>query len=299
MYEKPVAYTARSGGSKVYAYNSTEAVALISGAQSGDSVYLLEDLSTTAAFTVNSKTLTVDLGGNTLHMAEGGSGEMFTVGSGGSLTVKNGTIEAYKNGRIPVGSTSIVKRRIFVTSAESSTLVASNLKIDACKMIAMIKNGNATFDKCEIDFAKDYDNMIDLYSNSNNDAPTTLNFKDCTVSAYKTIVNAYKPSNVSNNNAVINATNCTMKTAERVFATEAAGAVTINGGKYDCQYLFGKLNTNPNATAFISAGTLLNFSVLDEKGALKLDFDGGAVIIPDNEVGVIFTFIIILKVHRK
>ena len=281
VYEKPVAYTARSSGSKVYAYNSTEAVALISGAQSGDSVYLLEDLSTTAAFTVNSKTLTVDLGGNTLHMAEGGSGEMFTVGSGGSLTVKNGTIEAYKNGRIPVGSTSIVKRRIFVTSAESSTLVASNLKIDACKMIAIIKNGNATFDKCEIDFAKDYDNMIDLYSNSNNDAPTTLNFKDCTVSAYKTIVNVYKPSNVSNNNAVINATNCTMKTAERVFATEAAGAVSIEGGSYDCKYLFGKLNTNKEATVTISAGTLLNFEVLDEKGALKMNLDGAVARIND------------------
>ena len=289
VYEKPVAYSANNSGTKTYAYNLNETEALISGAQSGDTVYLLADLSTAASFTVSSKTLTVDLGGHTLHMAEGGTGDMFTVGAGGNLTVKNGNIEAYKNGRIPVGSTSIVRRRIFTTSSDSSTLTASGLKIDACKMIAIIKNGNATFDKCEIDFTKDYDNMIDLYSNNNNDAPTTLNFKDCTVKAYKTIVNVYKPSGVSNNNAVINATNCTMKTSERVFATEAAGAVSINGGKYDCQYLFGKLNTNTDATAFISEGTLLNFSVLDEKGALKLNLDGGAVARINDDSGYKYT----------
>ena len=277
VYEKPVAYSLNHAQSKTYAYSHIETVSLISDAQSGDTVYLLDDIHTAAAFNVSSKTLTIDLGEHTLHMAEGGSGDMFTVGAGGNLTVKNGNIEAYKNGRIPVGSTSVVRRRIFVTSAESSSLTVSNLKIDACKMIAIIKNGNATFDKCEIDFTKDYDNMIDLYSNSNNDAPTTLNFKDCNIKAYKTIVNVYKPSGVTNNNAVINASGCYMKTNERVFATEAAGAVTINGGEYDCQYLFGKLNTNKDATAFISEGTLLNFTVLDEKGALKLNLDGGAV----------------------
>ncbi len=285
VYEKPVAYSANKSGTKTYSYNVNETETLISNAQNGDTVYLLADVYTKAAFTVSNKTLTVDLCGYTLHMTEGGTGEMFTVGAGGNLTVKNGNIEAYKNGRIPVGSTSIARRRIFVTSSESSVLTASNLKIDACKMIAIVKNGNATFDKCEIDFTKDYDNMIDLYSNNNNSAPPTLNFKDCNIKTYKTIVNVYKPSNVSNNNAVINAFDCCMKTNERVFATEAAGAVTIKGGKYDCNNLFGKLNTNKDATAFIGEGTLLNFAVLDEMGALNLNFDGGAVARINDDTG--------------
>lgn len=289
VYEKPVAYSTNNSGIKTYAYNVNETESLISNAQNGDTVYLLADISTASAFTVSSKALTVDLGGYTLHMAEGGTGDMFTVGTGGNLTVRNGNIEAYKNGRIPVGSTEIVRRRIFVTSAESSTLTASNLKIDACKMIAIVKNGNATFDKCEIDFTKDYDNMIDLYSNNNNSAPTTLNFKDCNIKAYKTIVNVYKPSNVTNNNAVINAFDCCMKTNERVFATEAAGAVTVKGGKYDCNNLFGKLNSNKDATAFIGQGTLLNFAVLDEKGALKLNLDGGAVARINDDSGYKYT----------
>lgn len=277
VYAEPIAYAVHKNQTRSYAYASSEVNALISDAQDGDTVLMLRDIATSASFTVSSKTLTLDLDGHTLHMAEGGSGDMFTVGANGSLTVKNGRIEAYKNGRIPAGGTSVVRRRVFATVADTSVLLASKLQLDACKMLAVISSGCASFEKCVIDFTKDYDNMIDLYANNSTASPTTLNFKDCSIEAYKTIVNVYKPSSVSNNNAVINAENCDMKTNERVFATEAAGAVTINGGRYDCQYLFGKLNTNKEATAYISEGVLLNFSVLDEKGALKINLDGGAV----------------------
>ena len=283
VYEEPVALSMHSDGTVSYAYSDSEFESFISSAHSKDIVKLLCDVTVSSAFNVNSKELTVDLGGYTLNMSENITSDMFTVGTGGKLTFKNGTVDAYRNGRIPQGSTSIARRRLFVTSAESSELVAENLTVNASKMIALIKSGTATFSKCNIDFTNDYENMIDLYANNSSVYPSTLNFNECNIVGYKTIVNVFKPSNVSNNNAVINATNCYMKTAERVFATEAAGAVSITGGKYDCKYLFGKLNTNKNATVTISEGTLMNFDLIDEKGGLNFELDGGEIVRINNK----------------
>ena len=277
VYDAPTAYVLHAGGTKTYAYGDGELEGLIRNTVNGDTVNLLCDATVSAAFSVNGKAITVDLGGYTLTMDEKSAGDMFTVGSGGDLTVKNGTIDAYRNGRIPTGSTSIVRRRLFVTSAVNSSFTANSLTINASKMIAIVKDGTATFDSCEIDFTNDYENMIDLYSNNDNSKPTTLNLKNCNIDAYKTVVNVFKPSSVTNNNAVINSENCRITTVERIFATEAAGSVTVRGGEYKCQYLFGKLNTNPDAVAYISEGTRLAFSRLDEKGALNLELDGCAV----------------------
>jgi len=284
VYEEPLALVVHTDGTVSYAYSAPELESFISSFENKDLVKLLCDATVSTAFKVNGKELTVDLGGHTLTVSENITSDMFTVGTGGKLTFKNGTVDAYRNGRIPQGSTSVVRRRLFVTSSENSVLTVENLTVNASKMIALIKSGTATFTECNIDFTNDYENMIDLYSNDSSVYPTTLNFNKCHIEAYKTIVNVYKPSGVSNNNAVINAKDCYMKTAERVFATEAAGAVTISGGRYGCKYLFGKLNINKDATVTISEGTLMNFDRIDEKGGLNFELDGGEVVrINNNE----------------
>lgn len=280
VYEAPTSYAAHSDGSRTYAYSDAEFDSLMLNSKNGDVISLLADTvacstDNKAAYTVTGKEITIDLAGFELAMSDSNNYNMFEIGNGGKLTVKNGSIDAPRNGRIPEGATSIYRRYIFFVdyAADGAQVIADNLDINACKMIAVIKTGTATFKDCRIDFTKDYENMIDLYSSDNVDAPPTLNLIGCDIDTYKTVVNTYKPSSITENISVINITDCDITTLERIISAETVGSVEVNGGRYKCQYFFGKENKNPRPTVKISEGTEICCDKMDEKGKLSILYD--------------------------
>lgn len=284
VYASPIAFAEHTAGGKAYAYDNSELDTLISGAANGDVIKLLADATIytrpTSAFTFTAREVTIDLAGCTLSLSDNCPSDVFTVGEYGTLTVKNGSLYMPNNGRTKPNSSDILRKRIFSTAsvAEGARIFAENLDITACKMIALIRGGAAcTFTDCTIDFTKDYENMVDLYS-SNLDTPTTLTFTRCTVNALKTVVNTYRTSNVTKHNTEIHLNECDITTEERLITLESLGAAYISGGKYKAQYLFGKTNANTDATVFITLGTEFNYTAFGEATNTPTpDLNGGAI----------------------
>ena len=282
VYESPVAYAAHADGTRSYAYTDAELGTAISTAADGDVINLLTDatICTGGTYKINAKSLTIDLGGNTVELADGVSGDIFTLGKGGKLTVRNGEFDIKNNGRIPSasGATSISRNRLITISSGSTdaSFTAEGVTVRAAKMLALIQAGTCSFTDCLIDFTNDYENMIDLYP-STAATPTTLNMTRCEVYAFKTIVNTYKPSSVSVYDTRINFTDCIMDTDERIITLESLGTAVIDGGKYTCQYFFGKANANSASRAVFTEGTAFNFDEFTDSGTPAVDCGGGVI----------------------
>jgi len=281
VYIKPTVVLTSEGGSMKYGYSDADFESMMASSVSGDTLKLLTNAvagvsDNNSAFTVKGKSITLDLSGFTLRMTDSNTGGMFVVGAGGSLTVKNGKIYALDNGRIPDGSTSIQRRRVFATEsgALDSEIYAKDLEIVASKMMIVQHAGVITLDGCLIDFTNDYDNMIDLYPTDSADKPSTLNVIECDIKAYKTVINTFKPASVSQYNSVINFKNSSIETHERIIAAESMSSAVIDGGKYKCKYLFGKSNLNASMTALIKSGTELSFEKIDEYGKINISYEG-------------------------
>ncbi len=287
VYEAPSAYALHTGGTRTYIYGDAQLSGAIRNAASGDVITLMSDSTlctdSTNGYTVRSRSLTIDLAGYTLRLADGCTTDVFTVGSGGSLTLKGGHVLMLNNGRIPATSTSntLVKNRIFVTEtgAYDASITAERLTIDVCKMLAIVKAGTCSFTDCDIDFTHDYENMIDLYPSADS-TPTALNMTRCRVKAFKTIVNTFKPSSISSSDTRITFTDCDMRTDERIITLESLGSASISGGSYTCQYLFGKENANTASFAILGEGTRLNYTAIAEfpASAPKIELEDRAIV---------------------
>ena len=284
VFERSVAYALHSDGTKSYAYSEEELDALMLATVSGDTVYLLSDLKAgvtgnAACYTFTGKSVTLDLSGYTLTMAGVSNNHLFTVGKNGSLTVKNGVIDALDNGRIPEGGTAIVRRNVFKipNDASGAYLLAEDLTVKASKMMTVVGNGEAVLRRCKIDFTNDYENMIDFYSNGSETSPTTLRLEECDIRAYKTVVNSYKPSDVTGNYSELYARNCNINTNERIFTVNAISKAEINGGTYTGTNLFANENANKSAKVYIYRNTYFSLEDLDQKNKLLIITDGKLV----------------------
>ena len=284
VYTSPIAYAEHTGGTRAYAYDNGELDTLISGAPSGDVITLMSDATiytrATSAFTFKAREVTIDLAGHTLSLSDSCPGDVFTVGEYGTLTVKNGKLYMPNNGRTKPNSTDIQRKRIFSTqsNSEGAKIFAESLDVVACKMIALIRGGaECTFTDCYIDFTKDYENMVDLYS-SNLDTATKLTFTRCTILALKTVVNTYRTSDIKNHNTEIYLNDCDITTSERIITLESLGSAHISEGKYKAQYLFGKSSANADATISVSLGTEFGYTAFAENANCPTpDFEGGAL----------------------
>lgn len=283
VYSESVAYLTGASGNKVFAYSESELDGLFASSVSGDTITLQRSLtfgaSGSAAYTFTGKSVTFDLGGHTATIAKRKSGHIFILGAGGSLTVKNGILNGRDNGRIPEGEQAIVRRHLFKinNNAEGAHLVVEDLQIEATKMMAVFGNGTAVFRNCKINFTYDYENMMDLYSNGNENAPTKLIIENSDIVGYKTLINTYKPNGVNGNWCELTVKNSTLITNERIVASAALSRATLDGGYFKGQYIFAGESANTSAGVHINKGTKFSVGDLDEKNKLTFTMDGKLV----------------------
>lgn len=283
VYSESVAYRTGASGNKVFAYSESELDGLFASSVSGDTITLQRSLtfgaSGSSAYTFTGKSVTFDLGGYTATIAKRKSGHIFILGAGGSLTVKNGILNGRDNGRIPEGEQAIVRRHLFKinNNAEGAHLVVEDLQIEATKMMAGLGNGTAIFRNCKINFTYDYENMIDLYSNGNENTPTKLIIENSDIVGYKTLINTYKPNGVNGNWCELTVKNSTLITNERIVASAALSRATLDGGYFKGQYIFAGESANTSAGVHINKGTKFSVGDLDEKNKLTFTMDGKLV----------------------